>query len=156
ASAEQRIARADRRLKSGQIDKGEYEETLSLLAAQEHPGLDMRPNTLGAWEGEIKRNLTLFMPGVYWDDKTRAAIADGGKLTLKSRGISAKELSKYIGVIDDQFREWDGTTYRLTDEGGEASEWPTLTLYSDFGLVSLPQALERDKWWLAGALMTYT
>jgi hypothetical protein len=154
-SAEQRIARAERRLAAEAITKDEYEETIALLAAQEHPHLDMRPNTLGAWEAEIKRNLTLYMPGVYWDDKTRKAIADGGKLSLKSRGISAKELSKYIEDIDQQFHDWDGTTYRLDNEGNEISEWPTLTLYSDFGLVSLPQALERDKWYLAGTLITY-
>lgn len=154
-SAEPRIARSQRRVDAGTITKGDHEAIVAGIAAQEHPGLDMRPNTLGAWEGEIKRNLTLFMPGVYWDDKTRDAIANGGKLSLKSRGISAAELSKYIAAIDVQFNEWDGTTYQLDDEGNQVSEWPTLTLYSDFGLVSLPQALERNKWYLAGTLMTY-
>lgn len=150
-----RIAKAEQQLEKGTTTKAEFEETIAALAAKEHPHLGMRPNTLGAWEGEYKRNLTLYMPGVYWDDKTRAAIADGGKLSLKSRGISAKELSKHVAEIDRQFREWDGTTYRLDDEKNQISEWPSLTLYSDFGLVSLPQALERDKWYLAGTLMTY-
>jgi hypothetical protein len=156
-SAEWRIERAARRLESGQITKKEHAELIGVLAAQEHPGLDMRPDTLGAWEGEIKRNLTLFMPGVYWDDKARTAIASGGKLSLKSRGISAKELSKYIAEIDEQFKDWDGTTYTLDPDGRlDTCEWPTLSLYSEFGLISLPQALERGKWWLAGTLMTYT
>ncbi|MEU0398337.1 hypothetical protein ABZ208_37465 [Streptomyces sp. NPDC006208] len=153
--ATRRLARADRQLEKGKITLQVYGEVIEAMAAKEHPKLDMRPNTLGAWEGEIKRNLTLFMPGVYWDDKAREAIASGGKLSLKSRGISAKELSKYIGEIDRQFSEWDGTTYRIADDGTFMSEWPTLTLYSEFGLVSLPQALERDKWGLAGTLMTY-
>jgi hypothetical protein len=153
--ATERIALADRQLKRETITPAEYAAFLEGMAAQEHPNLDMRANTLGAWEGEIKRNLTLLMPGVYWDDKARNAIANGGKLSLKSRGISARELSKYIAEIDRQFDEWDGTTFRLDDEGNQVSEWPHLTLYSDFGLVSLPQALERDKWYQAGTLMTY-
>lgn len=146
----------ERKLARAAKDPKTYAEKVAILAAKEHPKLVMTPNTLGAWEGEVKRNLTLFMPGVYWDDKARDAIANGGKLSLKSRGISARELSKYLADIDRQFSEWDGTTYRLDDQGNEVSEWPTLTLYSDFGLVSLPQALDRDKWYLAGTLMTYT
>lgn len=153
---ERKLDRAKKRLDAGKITKDEYDETIAVLATKEHPKLVMTPNTLGAWEGEVKRNLTLFMPGVYWDDKARAAIASGGKLSLKSRGISARELSKYIGEIDRQFAEWDGTTYRIADDGTQVSGWPTLTLYSSFGLVSLPQALERGKWWLAGTLVTYT
>lgn len=150
-----RIAKADQQVAKGAMTKDEHADLMAVLAAKEHPKLDMRPNTLGAWEGEVKHNLTLYMPGVYWDDKARAAIADGGKLPLKSRGISAKELSRHIANIDQQFTEWDGTTFQRDDAGNEVSEWPSLTLYSDFGLVSLPQALERNKWYLAGTLMTY-
>lgn len=153
--AEKRILRAQRQLKKETLTKAEYKDFIAWMAQQEHPDLNMTPNTLGAWEGEVKMNLTLFMPGVYWDDKARQAIANGGNLALKSRGISAKELSKYIAEIDRQFDEWDGTTYQLGDDDTEISEWPSLTLYSDFGLVSLPQALERDKWYLAGTLTTY-
>jgi len=153
--AARRIERATRRLDAGEITKDDLADLIDTLARHEHPGLDMTPNKLGAWEAELKRNLTLFMPGVYWDDKAREAIAGGGKLSLKSRGISARELSKYISEIDRQFAEWDGTTYRIDADGHQVSEWPTLTLYSEFGLISLPQALERGKWWLAGTLMTY-
>jgi hypothetical protein len=120
-----------------------------------HPSLDMRENTLGAWEEEPKENLTLYMPGVYWDDATRASVkAPGGKLKLKSRGISAVELAKYIDAIDREFDEWDGVSYSDEDQVRE-SRWPSLALYSEFGLVSLSQALDRGKWWTAGALMTY-
>ena len=126
-----------------------------------HPNLDMTPNTLGAWEDELKENLTLFMPGVYWDDNSRNKLKQG-EFKLKSRGISARELAKSIDTIDRQFAEWDGTTYQkgIDPDNPDAGaimqrRWPTLALYSDFGIVSLGQALSRNKWYLAGTLMTY-
>lgn len=129
--------------------------TDAVFFRSEHPSLDMQENTLGAWEAEKKVNLTLFMPGVYWDDKSREAIREGKKLSLKSRGISAKELSECIEDLDRQFTEWDGVTFQLDDEGNRKSEWPSLTMYSDFGIVSLSQALARGKWSTAGTLMTF-
>src|SRR5690606_895113 len=32
-----------------------------------HPSLEIDKSRLGAWDESIKRNLTLFMPGIYWD-----------------------------------------------------------------------------------------
>jgi len=119
-----------------------------------HPNLDMRENTLGAWEAEEKHNLTLFMPGVYWDDKSRKTVATGAKISLKSRGISAQELGKSLASLDSQFTEWDGVTYTM-DGDTRVNTWPSLTMYSEFGIVSLGQALARDKWYLAGTLIEY-
>jgi len=39
-----------------------------------HPTLEIDPEKLGAWDHATKRNLTNFQPGLYWDEKARAAI----------------------------------------------------------------------------------
>lgn len=161
AGSYERVCALNEELDRGEISKNDYGQTIAAMAQAEHPSLDMRENTLGAWEGEPKLNLTQFMPGVYWDDKSRKAIREGSKLSLKSRGISARELSNCIEELDRQFDVWGGEAFAVTlDENREINEveknlWPRLTMYSDFGIVSLSQALARGKWGLAGRLMVY-
>ena len=63
-------------------------------------------NRLGKWGREEKSNLTLFKPGVYWDDKTRAKLKAQEDASFKSRGISAKDMGPFLDDIDRQFDAW--------------------------------------------------
>ena len=50
-------------------------------------------NRLGGWSETRKENLTLFKPGVYWDDSARERIHLGKAPNFKSRGISARDFA---------------------------------------------------------------
>lgn len=103
-----------------------------------HPNLTLSGSILGEWDETEKHNLTLFMPGMYWDDKSRAAIHSGGTPVLKSRGVNAGDLSRVITTIDKKFDRFDGVTF------------PTVELKVNFSMVSPKLALARGKWETAG------
>lgn len=107
-----------------------------------HPGLEISPTELGKWDMAKKENLTLFMPGLYWDDKTRNNIREGKNPSLKSRGISATDLVDCIFDLDRQFD-------KLSDSG----VWPEVVVPVKFSMISCVQALARGKWHLAGSLV---
>jgi len=67
-----------------------------------HPGLQGQPTALGNWEETIKENLTIFLPGVYWDDVSRASRAKKA-FKLKSRGVSAADLIARLDALDAEF-----------------------------------------------------
>lgn len=108
-----------------------------------HPTLPLNDETLGLWGSKTKENLTLFMPGVYWDDKSRALMREGKAPSLKSRGISAADLAACIDELDEQFRALSR---------GDTDEWPTLTITVNFSMVSATQALAWNKWEKCGAV----
>jgi len=113
-----------------------------------HPGLDLDGQRLGAWDSGIKTNLSLFKPGMYWDDKARKAARSGAKLGLKSRGVNEQALAKVIDRID---RQWP----RFSLEGKDVRDpgwWPSADIVIPFTLVSPRQALNRGKWHLAGTV----
>jgi len=110
-----------------------------------HPGLDIDPQRLGAWDEATKTNLSLFKPGVYWDDKSREALREGGRLGLKSRGINEAALGRVLEEID---RQWE-----TFEPGPDPSVWPQVRLDIDFGVVTARQALHRGRWDLCGAVM---
>jgi hypothetical protein len=91
-----------------------------------HPTLPISEN-LGEWDSTIKRNLTTFLPGIYWDDKTRDRLSQGISPQLKSRGISGADLAGRIDELDRLFR-----TREL---------WPELDIPICFTYLSLKQAL---------------
>lgn len=103
----------------------------------EHPSLDLSENDLGKWSHSKASNLTLFMPGMYWDDSTRVKLAGGSDPTLKSRGVSAKALADQIAEIDDRFQN---------------EFFPEIDLHINFSIVSPIQALARNKWYTAGLI----
>lgn len=109
-----------------------------------HPTLDLDDQRLGAWSATAKENLTLFKPGVYWDDATRAAIKQGGRLKLKSRGVNAKALAKWVPSLD---RQWKGFVM-----GPTPLSWPSSQMEVPFSIVTPNQALNRGKWHLCGAV----
>lgn len=108
-----------------------------------HPGLDLDETRLGAWTESRHENLSLFMPGFYWDDNGRAMIRRGEVPVFKSRGIAAKDLARHVGALD---RAWA----RMQPSG----QWPRAELDVSFQLVSLPQALARGRWDTAGMVVT--
>lgn len=113
--------------------------TDGIYFATPHNNLPLDSTKLGAWDTDIKRNLTLFMPGVYWDDKARSTLP-----VLKSRGINATELAKHLDWLDLQFRKFT-----------EYPEWPTCTLPVQFNVTSPLVALARGKWSECGKVTTF-
>ena len=70
-----------------------------------HPTLPLS-EVLGEWEETEHDNMTLFKPGVYWDDKAREAISRGDSAMFKARGVNARSFSRVLSRIDDQFNSW--------------------------------------------------
>lgn len=104
-----------------------------------HPRLQLHETMLGAWSPEVHENLSLFMPGVYWDDRTRARVAAGEAGVFKSRGIAAKDLSAHLGALDAAWKRAEKT-----------GEWPEMELPVSFQLTSPKQALTLKDWALCG------
>lgn len=108
-----------------------------------HTTLACDPETLGAWDEKVKENLTLFMPGIYWDDATRKNIREGKNPKLKSRGISARDLADCIAELDEQFADMT-----------IPPAWPTINLPVQFNMTTAVQALARGKWETCGKIIT--
>lgn len=113
----------------------------------EHPSLPLSEE-LGEWERTIKRNLTLFKPGVYWDNATRDDIKAERAFTFKARGFNAKDFKTSIDTIDKEYRRWPNIP-----EPTREWQWPSVTFKSSFAVVSSAQALQRNNWELAGKLI---
>jgi hypothetical protein len=118
-----------------------------------HRGLALSGN-IGEWESTERENLTLFKPGVYWDDATRAGIAAGAPAIFKSRGVSAKAFSATISEIDSHFGEWATSHYPITRDPESFREgwYPKVKFNAGFTMITCKQALARHKWHLAGAV----
>lgn len=117
--------------------------TDGLYLRSSHPYLPISPNTLGLWDYGTKQNLTLFMPGVYWDDKSRSSLHSDA-IQLKSRGINAGDLATQIGYLDAQFAHFD-----------KWQEWPNTTIPIRFSVTSPQLALARGKWETCGKISTF-
>lgn len=107
-----------------------------------HPSLDIDPERLGAWDAETYENLSLFMPGLYWDDKTRELVKEGKTPKLKSRGVAARDLSKVIDRVDKQ---WGVST--------PESPFPKISLTVEWGMITAKQAIVRNKWYTCGQIV---
>lgn len=107
-----------------------------------HPGLEIDKEKLGYWSKGTKENICLFMPGVYWDDKSRTALVEGKEVRVKSRGVSASDLSACITSIDDQFKRMK-----------PGDEWPRIEIPIQFNMTSAKLALARGKWYTAGEVI---
>lgn len=118
-----------------------------------HPNLELDGNKLGAWDHETKENLTLMMPGVYWDDKLRAALAKGESVRFKSRGISAKDLAAEIGTLDAQWTSfYEQITAMAPRQEVGIEPWPAIELKVTFAMTTAKQAAVRGAWDTAGAV----
>lgn len=116
--------------------------TDGLTFDSEHPALDISPDTLGRWSAAVREDLTLFMPGMYWDRRTREALAQGDTPRFRSRGIPAKSLAGYIGEIDQAFDA-------MTMESG----WPQVDIET-MSYVTARQAFVSHGWHQCGMLIT--
>jgi hypothetical protein len=103
----------------------------------QHPTLTLDDNRLGYWTETELSGLTQFMPGVYWHDDARTAIANGAIVKLKSRGVNSGALAQAIPVADAAFTDWNG-------------EWPVIDLNVKFGMTTCKQATTRNAWHTAG------
>lgn len=105
-----------------------------------HPGLDSQlSEQMGDWSREAKYDLTLFKPGVYWDNRSRELINAGMAPRFKARGINAQDFARSIADVDAMFDSWSES-----DLAG--IEWPKVSFKSRFSQVSVLQALQ----WTAG------
>lgn len=109
----------------------------------EHPGMDISPTELGKWDVTEKKNMCIFKPGVYWDDKARDAIQEGKAPTFKARGVSARDFAKCIFDLDYQFAQWD-------DDYIGPEDWPEIKYTPQFNMTTALQALIQNDWELAG------
>lgn len=105
-----------------------------------HPSLDIGTQ-LGQWESSEKRNLTLVMPGVYWDDKVRTT-RQAAK--IKSRGVNAQSLLDMIDTFDNAFSSF--TPWQ--------DPWPKISTHMNFAMVTAKQALQRNDWSQCGLVHT--
>lgn len=109
-----------------------------------HPSLPLSEK-LGEWSYTLRKNLTIFKPGVYWDDETRKQIKEGKKAKFKARGINAEQFSKQIWLVDSWYDSWHDTDSKTVT-------WPDVKFESGFTMVSCLQALVRGKWRTAGKI----
>lgn len=114
-----------------------------------HPGLPISKR-LGEWDYTKRTNLTLFKPGVYWDDTAREAIRKNDSVSFKARGIAAKDFASCLESVDMQFGEWNSNPPDLSDRPGPINGWPFVEFITGFSMVSCLQAIRRHKWHLAG------
>lgn len=129
----------------------------------EHPSLPLS-NALGEWGYKPRADLTLFKPGVYWDDATRQRIASGKDPNFKARGFKASDFTKAIGRIDGEYQAWDEITDEEIELRNRSSQvlpgvyaktkwhWPEVEFCPSFVMTTALQALQRKKWGLAGAV----
>jgi hypothetical protein len=100
----------------------------------QHPGLDEQlSDQMGDWSRDEKHDLTLFKPGVYWDNHSRELINAGKAPRFKARGINAIDFAKSIADVDAMFDTWSEPTDIV---------WPTVKFHSRFSQTSLLQALQ--------------
>ena len=108
-----------------------------------HPSLSISPTELGKWDATEKRNMTLFMPGIYWDESTRDMLREGKSPKLKSRGISSRDLAAVVSQIDKEF-----------DSFRPGNAWPSCDIPVAFAMTTATQALARGNWPTAGTITT--
>jgi hypothetical protein len=104
-----------------------------------HMGL-REGKSLGDWECQVKQGMTILMPGVYWDDKARAALATDSPVPVRSRGVSGKDIATVLLELDRQWDEFDG-------------DWPSVNIPIGFNVTSSKSALHRGKWQTAGSVV---
>jgi hypothetical protein len=113
--------------------------TDGIVFKEPHPTLDKDKERLGAWDDGVYENLSLFMPGLYWDDKSRQDIREGRIPKMKTRGVRAKDMATVIDRVD---REWA--------KYGPDKGPPRISLSVEFAFTTAKQAVVRGAWWTCG------
>lgn len=132
-----------------------------------HPSLSISEK-LGEWDYKKRTNLTLFKPGVYWDDSVRKSISDGENPNFKARGFKASDFIAALTRIDSEFKSWDDISDDRIAQLNRANKslpdvraksqwhWPSVKFIPSFMMTTALQALQRNKWELAGTVMDET
>jgi len=120
--------------------------TDSVVFKERHPTLNIHETQLGAWDETEHANLSLFMPGMYWDDTTRERVKLGESPKLKSRGVPATDLARWIAKID---RQWTELQTKRNNW-----RWPAVSLPVKFQMTTAKQAVVRGNWETCGAVDT--
>jgi hypothetical protein len=119
-----------------------------------HPSLDIDSDALGKWDADNHENLSVLMPGLYWDDDSRASIRENRDLQLRSRGVSGKYLAPFIDQFD---AEWNRLREGIPLDNPDAFRWPedapALSVTVEFSVVSPRLAAARDNWWQCGLVL---
>lgn len=114
-------------------------------------------SAMGMWEETAHSNLTLFKPGIYWNDSTRERIRAGSDPRFKARGISAQAFGGSISTIDSAFARWPDRYPHERDPDGSREGWfPAIEFLSGFSMVTPLQALQRRKWDTCGSVSDIT
>jgi len=120
-----------------------------------HPTLPISEK-LGEWDYKARTNLTLFKPGVYWDDEARDDIRQGRSPHFKARGFVASDFIASIDRIDREYADWANNPPKANKFVGLSAMshtgWPTVDFSPAFAMVTALQALRRNKWETAGAV----
>jgi hypothetical protein len=118
-----------------------------------HPKLDIHPTRLGAWDFTEHQNLSILMPGLYWDDVSRESIRNGENLTLKSRGVSGKYLAPFVDKFDDEWRQLHRTLVDSDAGIAPPDHAPKIKIIVEFGVVSPRLAVARNNWRSCGEVI---
>ncbi len=126
--------------------------TDALFFSEPHPDLKLS-SCLGEWEVTEKVNLTIFKPGMYWDDKARNKIKLGEAPIFKSRGVNAADFAQWIDGIDAQFNSWQTCPPFMRRSRPEdhtlrprvSENWPTVKFPMGFNQVSIKAALNMTE-----------
>lgn len=117
-----------------------------------HPTLPTHKDELGKWSADNHENLSILMPGLYWDDDSRASVHSGESLKLKSRGVSGKYLAPFIDHFDEAWARvrahFTGPITMLPPD-----EAPSQEIVVEFSVVSPRLAAARDHWALCGKVV---
>jgi hypothetical protein len=120
--------------------------TDSVVFLEPHPTLHIHETELGAWDEKIHTNLSLLMPGLYWDDVSRARVREGKAPKVKSRGVPARDLALVIDDFDNQWRT-------MADPSNWPVPWPKVKIPIGFGMISAKMAIHRNRWDLCGKVI---
>lgn len=112
---------------------------------ERHPGLSLSKTVLGAWDETTREDMTLLMPGVYWDKPARESITAGLDVKMKSRGVSPRDLASQIERLDYEFAQAHTDLVK-----GRTYEWPEIKFPIRFQMVSGKLALHRNDWASSG------
>lgn len=104
-----------------------------------HPTLPLDETRLGAWDKTEHENLSLLMPGLYWDDTSRERVSQGKAPKVKSRGVAARDLAGFIGEYDRQWAE-------MTQDDLDSDNWPTVKIPIGFAMLGAKLAAHQDNW----------
>jgi endogenous inhibitor of DNA gyrase (YacG/DUF329 family) len=118
-----------------------------------HPTLDVHPEALGKWDHTTHENLSILMPGLYWDDSSRESIRQGQNLKLKSRGVSGKYLAPFVDDFDQQWSELHATLNEPGIELADPTMAPKVPVVVEFGVISPRLAVARDRWDTCGQVV---